>query len=63
MVDILIGFIGLIIFSWMGIRFFKIRNEKFDHPSQNISKTQGLFFSIFGIIASLLLIARGFGIE
>jgi hypothetical protein len=63
MIDIILGLIFLTI-SIYGLRYYyKIRHEKSDHPSANVAKPQIAFFSILGIIVSLLLFLRGFGIE
>jgi hypothetical protein len=63
MIDIILGLIFLTI-SIFGLRYYyKIRHENFDHPSANVSKPQIAFFSILGIIVSLMFFLRGLGIE
>jgi|GEM_PF-2151442 len=63
MLDIVFGTLLLVISILFLFWSYKIRHEKYDHPSANVSKTQIVFFSILGIIISLLLFLRGFGID
>ena len=63
MIDIILGLICLTISISGLMYYFKIRHEKSDHAPGNVAKPQIAFFSIIGIIVSLLLFLRGFGIE
>jgi len=63
MIDIILGLVFLTI-SIFGLKYyFKIRHEKSDHAPGNVAIPQIAFFSILGIIVSLMFFLRGFGIE
>jgi hypothetical protein len=63
MLDIIFGLITLTISVFGLIDYFKTKHEKYDYAPGNIAKPQIAFFSILGIIVSLMFFLRGLGIE